>query len=142
MSSDCKFVFDIVVTRYVLPNFKLQDPKKLTVETTLNNNPVLITSSRHNVTEFKNDSRFEFSEKPRKLRETLEKCGLPIIVKYRNQTIGKGHINIPQMLIDKIQEGMTDLLHSDSCTIERNGDVVGTIELLCRLLIKCDDPTV
>jgi len=142
MSSSCKFVFDIIVTRYVLHNFKLEDPKQLTVQTVFNTKPVLITSSRHNVTEFKNNSRLEFSENPKRLRENLEKCGLPIIVKYANSPIGTGLINFPQMFIDKIRQGMSDLLHSDSCTIQQNGDVAGTFELLCRLLIKCDDPTV
>lgn len=137
----CNFVFDIVVTRYVLPNIKLKDPKSLTVEVTLNQQSLLITSSRHNVTEFKHESRYEFSEKPKKLREALAKSGMPISVKNETELLGQGIMQFPQTMIDRIQEGMADLLHSDSCTIQQDGKNVGAFEFLSRLIVKCDDPT-
>lgn len=138
----CNFVFDIVVTKYVLQKIKLRDPKILKVEATFNRQSVIITSSRHNVTDFKNDARLEFSEKPQKLRKELENCGMPIIVKNGAALLGEGRIQFPQRLIDQIEEGMTDLTHSDTCTIQKTGEVVGTFEFLYRLVIKCVDSTV
>ncbi|KAM8702975.1 hypothetical protein ACLKA7_005336 [Drosophila subpalustris] len=138
----CNFVFDIVVTKYALHKIKLRDPKILRVEATFNRQSVIITSSRHNVTDFRNDARLEFSERPQRLRKELESCGLPFIVKNGAAVLGEGRMQFPQRLIDRIEENMTDLLHADSCTVQKNGELVGTFELLCRLVIKCADPTV
>ncbi|XP_034113671.1 uncharacterized protein LOC117574125 [Drosophila albomicans] len=135
----CNFVFDIVVTRYDLPKFKVYDATKLTIEAKFNFDTIKITSSRHNVTEFNPKASTEFTQTAKKLRQNLEEGGMPIVVKYKDSVIGSGQVNFPGTFIDQIQDGMTDLLHSDSCKIDLNVGTKGTIEILCRLIIKCFD---
>ncbi|KAH8388515.1 hypothetical protein KR093_008465, partial [Drosophila rubida] len=46
----------------------------------------------------------------------------------------------PQQFIDRIEYGMNDLMHADSCSLIRREQEIGFVELLCALTIKCDEP--
>ncbi|KAH8310830.1 hypothetical protein KR044_003123, partial [Drosophila immigrans] len=137
--SRCNFVFDIIVTQHKLRKIDVQDAKNLVVEAQFENKVIRITSSRHNVTEFNPKASLEFSQFPKKLQQILDHCGMPIVVKYAHRVIGMGRVDFPPILIDQIQEGMEDMLHTEKCTISMNGEAIGTVDLLCRLVIKCDD---
>lgn len=136
---NCTFVFDTIVTKFEAPNVQIKDPKKLQVTLTFNNKTVDLTASRINVTEFKVGSSTEFEEDPAKLRKNLEKCGIPISVKYNGRALGTGQIILPNTITDSIVDQMTDLMISEKCQIEEKGEEVGTVEVLCRLIIKCED---
>lgn len=136
---NCTFVFDTIVTKFESPNVQIKYPKKLQVTLTFNNKTVDLTASRINVTEFKVGSSTEFEEDPTKLRKNLEKCGIPISVKYNGRALGTGQIILPNTITDSIVDQMTDLMISEKCQIEEKGEEVGTVEVLCRLIIKCED---
>ncbi|KRF83770.1 uncharacterized protein [Drosophila virilis] len=138
-ANNCTFVFDTIVTKFESPNVQIKDPKKLQVNLTFNNKTVGLTASRINVTEFKVGSSTEFEEDPAKLRKNLEKCGLPITVTYNGRALGTGQIILPNTITDSIVDQMTDLMISDKCQINEKGEDVGTVEVLCRLIIKCED---
>ncbi|EDW68293.2 uncharacterized protein [Drosophila virilis] len=135
----CNFVFDIVVTRFESKYVYIQDPKQLRIEVKFNKKTIPLTSSRINVAEFKPGSSNEFNKFPEKLRQTLEECGMPITVKYRGSVLGTGRISFPQSFTDSIVAGMPDLIHVDTCQFEREAQVTGSLELLLRLIIKCDE---
>jgi len=135
--ASCQFVFDVVVSHFDAPGIEITDPKRLEVIAKFNNKPVSITSSRINVNEFNTSASMELNVLPNKLQKTLEECGMPITVKYNGRVVGVGQITFPQMVIDRIEEGMTDLMHVESCTFEKDGEVLGTLEILFRLVIKC-----
>jgi len=137
--ASCQFIFDVVVPHFEAPGINIKDPKKLEVVVQFNNKPVSITSSRINVNEFKPSAGMELNIVPKKLRSTLEECGMPLTVKNNGKVEGVGQIIFPQMVIARIEEGMTDIMHVDSCTFEKDGEVVGKLEILCRLVIKCQE---
>jgi len=137
--ASCQFVFDVVVSHFDAPGIQIKDPKSLEVIAQFNNKPVSITSSRINVNEFNTSGSMELNAVPKKLKKTLEECGMPISVKYNGRAVGVGQITIPQMVIDRIEEGMSDLIHVESCTFEKDGAVLGTLEILFRLVIKCEE---
>ncbi|KAM8702979.1 hypothetical protein ACLKA7_005339 [Drosophila subpalustris] len=135
----CQFIFDVVVPHFEATGFTVKDPKRLEVVAQFNNKPVSITSSRINVNEFKPGAGIELNLVPKKLRATLEECGMPITVKSNGKVEGAGQIIFPQMVINRIEEGMSDVMHVDTCTFEKDGVVVGKLEILCRLVIKCEE---
>ncbi|XP_034114062.1 uncharacterized protein LOC117574350 [Drosophila albomicans] len=132
-----QFVFDVVVSHFEVPGIAIKDPKRLEVVAQFNNKAISITSSRINVSEFRSTAGLEFAAVAKKLRKTLEECGMPITVKYNDRVVGTGQISFPQMIIERIDDGMSDVMHVDSCNIEKDGEVLGTMEILCRLIIKC-----
>ncbi|KAH8311004.1 hypothetical protein KR044_003851 [Drosophila immigrans] len=134
-----QFVFDIVVSHFEPTRIHVQDPKRLEVLAQFNSKPISITSSRINVNEFKTTAALEFSAVPKKLRKTIEECGMPLTIKYNGRVVGAALITFPQMVIERIQEGMSDLMHVETCNFEKDGEVLGSLEILCRLVIKCDD---
>ncbi|KAH8388354.1 hypothetical protein KR093_005102 [Drosophila rubida] len=133
------FVFDVVVPHFEATGIVVKDPKLLEVVAQFNNKAISITSSRINVNEFKPSAGLEFAAATKKLRKTVEECGMPITVKYNDRVVGAGQINFPQMVIERIEDGMSDLMHVDSCTFEKDGEVLGKLEILCRLVIKCEE---
>ncbi|XP_030245334.1 uncharacterized protein LOC115564777 [Drosophila navojoa] len=134
----CNFVFDIIVTQFESPYVSNEELNNISVEVTLNNKVIKITSSRINVPEFEYGSSTEFVETPEKLRQRLESCGMPIIVKCSGQILGTAQISFPQDIIDNINEDMPELQHMDTCFIGKGSLVVGTLELICRLVMKCE----
>ncbi|XP_068152971.1 uncharacterized protein [Drosophila tropicalis] len=134
------FLFDMIINQLILPNEKLDNPKKLTVDGNFNSMPVKMTSSRINVTDFVNQRSIEFVSAVGKLRKVLEDQGMNINVLYNNRVICTGHIVFPSNYIDRIDEGMSDLMHEDWCELEKNNVVAGKMKFICRLIIKCDDP--
>ncbi|XP_064550432.1 uncharacterized protein LOC135436678 [Drosophila montana] len=135
----CTFVLDTIVTKFESPNVQIKDPKKLQVTLTFSGITVGLTASRINVTEFKVGSSTEFQEQPASLRKNLAKCGIPILVTYNNRALGTGQIILPPTITDSIVDQMVDLMISDKCQLTENGEVVGTVEVLCRLIIKCEN---
>ncbi|EDW81662.2 uncharacterized protein Dwil_GK10903 [Drosophila willistoni] len=134
------FLFDMIINQLILPNEKIDDPNRLTVEGKFNSMPVKMTSSRINVTDFVNQRSMEFVTAADKLRKSLEDQGMSISVLYNNRAICTGHIVFPSNYIDRIDEGMSDLMHEDWCELEKNSAVAGKMKFICRLIIKCDDP--
>lgn len=134
----CSFVFDIIVTQFESPYVSNEDLNNISVEATLNNKVIKITSSRINVPDFEYGSSTEFVELPEKLRQSLESCGMPIIVKYLGQILGTAQISFPQEIIDSIDKDMPELQHMDTCFIGKGSLVVGSLELICRLIMKCE----
>ncbi|XP_030563652.1 uncharacterized protein LOC115764626 isoform X1 [Drosophila novamexicana] len=135
----CNFVLDVIVTKLKLSHLNLQDPHKLQVQVKFNKMTICLSASKINVTDFKPGSGTNFEITPEDLRQNVEKLGMSILVKYDGFVVGTGQLSFPNIIIERIAVGMTDLIHSDTCKIERNSEVVGTVELLCRLIIKCDD---
>ncbi|XP_064550000.1 uncharacterized protein LOC135436354 [Drosophila montana] len=133
----CNFVFDIVVTRF--ESIYVEDPKQLKIEVKFNKKSIPITPSRINVADFKPGSSNEFNKFPEKLRQTLEECGMPITVQYLGCLLGTAQISFPQTFIDSIVAGMPDLVHVDTCQFGREAKVTGSLDVLIRLIIKCDD---
>ncbi|XP_060647586.1 uncharacterized protein LOC132785483 [Drosophila nasuta] len=135
----CNFVFDIIVTNFYTPQLKTDDKYKLSIGVQFNRKPIEITGNRINVNDFVNGTGTEFQINPYKLRQTIEECGMPVSVKYNGILIGSGQLLFPESFTENIAEDMTDLMHSDTCNFQKNGEVVGSIEFLLRLLIKCEE---
>ncbi|KAM8702977.1 hypothetical protein ACLKA7_005338 [Drosophila subpalustris] len=135
------FVFDIFVKSFESPKLKAEDAKKLQVEAQFNGKKIAITSSRINVADFNPNASTDFRDKDKRVRENLESCGLTFAVKFNNRAFGNGRVNLPEKFIDGIKEGMSDLVHEDSCSIEnKDREEVGKLTFKCRLIIKCDGP--
>jgi len=134
------FLFDIIVTRIQLFKDEIKDPKDLLVQVKFNRVPVIITQSRINVTDFQAGRRTEIRSDPATLRKNLETNGMPVVVRYRGATLGLAEVIFPQDFIDRIEIGMTDLMHADTCSIIRRDEEVGILELLFALVIKCEEP--
>ncbi|KAH8311009.1 hypothetical protein KR044_003850, partial [Drosophila immigrans] len=134
------FLIDVIVTRLQLFKDDIADPNDLMVQLKYNKVPINVTSSRINVTDFKAGRRIEIQEPPEFLRRTLGASGLPIVARYRGTTLGVSNFRFPQSFIDRIELGMNDLMHADTCTLIRKEQEVGILELLCCLTIKCDEP--
>ncbi|XP_064549991.1 uncharacterized protein LOC135436345 [Drosophila montana] len=135
----CKFVFDIIATHFESTVVKIYDPKKLAVVANFNKINVPLTLSQINVSEFKSGAGVDLDAAPKKMRANLQECGLLMTVSYNTKVIGAGQIMFPQSVIDKIDAGMSDLMHVGSCDFEKDGQTMGHIEVLCRLLIKCEE---
>ncbi|XP_030563776.1 uncharacterized protein LOC115764717 [Drosophila novamexicana] len=131
------FLFDIIVTRLRMYKDKIDNPQSLAVNVRFNKMSINVTASRINVSEFQSGRRIEFSTEPDTMRQNLEADGLPIVVRYSGLSLGNARIKFPQNFIDSIEDGMSDQLHADTCSIERRGVEVGTIEILCILIAKC-----
>lgn len=137
----CNYLFDVIVTHFRTNKIQIQNPAQLQVDVKFNNQSLRITTSRINVTEFKAGSALEFKDFPNKLHKFISKCGMPVSVIYNGRIIGAGQIQFPAMFTDRIEEGMSELMHADTCIFERDGEIVGTLEILCRLYTKCDETT-
>lgn len=135
----CKFVFDIIVTHFESSVVKINYPTNLSIVANFNNINVPLTSSRINVSEFKSGAGVELNAAPKKMRANLQECGMVMTVSYNAKVIGAGQIMFPQTMIDKIEAGMTDLMHVGSCDFEKEGEFMGNLEVLCRLIIKCEE---
>ncbi|KAH8417643.1 hypothetical protein KR222_003483, partial [Zaprionus bogoriensis] len=136
-----KFIFDVIVTHFELnPRLSVRDVSKLEVTVRFFGNSITMTKSRINVDEFKNNAGLEFNASIKKLRKNLEECGLQVEAKYDNRVLGMGTMSLPQKLIDSIDPNMSDALHTASTTIDKDGEVQGTVEIFFRLVIKCDEP--
>ncbi|XP_068153098.1 uncharacterized protein [Drosophila tropicalis] len=133
------FLFDIVVTRLLCPNEKIENPEKCQVNVVFNKQSISITSSRINVPDFNAARRLEFASDPEMLRHVLEKAGMPITARYGGIALGNGKLIFPEIVLNKIDIGMNDLMHADTCELMRNDQKIGIVELLCRLTIKCDE---
>lgn len=139
------FVYDVIVKHFEPSDNKygegLTDPAELEVTVQFNGKSIGLSKSRINVEEFKANSGLEFSGVPKKMRQNLEECGMPVQLKYGGKVVGTGLISLPQTGIDQIDENMSDWIFNGSCNVEMEGNVVGKVEILSRLIIKCDEPT-
>ncbi|EDV95017.1 GH23735 [Drosophila grimshawi] len=135
--ASCTFDFDIVVTHIDLTRVESVNSKELQVEATINYRTVSITASRINVTEFKDNCSTELNVVPANLRQTLEKCGMPVLVKYSGEILCTGQLSFPANVTESISENMQPLMHVDTCRLERDGQKIGTLEVLYRLFTKC-----
>ncbi|EDW14958.2 uncharacterized protein LOC6573416 [Drosophila mojavensis] len=135
----CTYMLDVIVTYLKTTEIKIEDPKKLQVDVCFDNKPLQITSSRINVKDFKGESSFEFSSNAEILRQNVAAYGMPVIVKYNGKVIGLGNIGFPPVFIDRIDANMNDILCASSCRFQLAGKVAGTLEVLCRLYMKCTD---
>lgn len=133
------FVLDIVVTHLESP--EITDMKTVQVQASFGKTKVIISPSRINVSEFKPGAGIDIIETPKKLRKSLEECGLALTVSYKNKVIGAGQLSLPQKNIDSIEKGMRDLIYMDSCSFEREGQTIGKIDVLLRFISKCDELT-
>lgn len=131
------FVLDIVVTNLESPEIK--DFSKAQVTVNFGNAKVNLSASSINVADFKTGAGVDLKTAPKKFRKSLEDCGIVVTVSYNNKIIGAGQISVPQKTIDVIDAGMSDLLYVGCCSFEREGEYVGKAEVLCRLIIKCDE---
>ncbi|XP_030563800.1 uncharacterized protein LOC115764729 isoform X2 [Drosophila novamexicana] len=134
----CTFLFDIIVTNIKSPSVNTQDLKELLIEVKFNNVSIPITASRINVTDIKPNSETAVTVSPTDLRQTLEECGIPISVMYNGLLLGVGHLRLRKDVIESIKEDMSELIKVDSCTFERDGKVTGALEVLYRLVVKCE----
>lgn len=133
------FIFDIVVSKLDVPKLVINDCSKLKVLTKFYKKEICLTSSRINVNQFNAGSGTEFRALPSHLRDVLKNCGMAISVYLRDALIGNAQINFPNDYTNRIKDGMSDLNHQDTVHIVRKNQVVGCIEIICRLIIKCDD---
>ncbi|XP_030563897.1 uncharacterized protein LOC115764793 isoform X2 [Drosophila novamexicana] len=132
------FLFDIIVTRLRLNKNEFDEPQNLLVRAKFNKIGLAVTSSRINVTEFRAGRDIEFKVEPQKLRNNLKNIGMLVTVQYGSINLGTGTLMFPPSFIDKIDYGMSDLVHADTCCIQSRNTEVGFVELLCRLIIKCE----
>ncbi|XP_030245336.1 uncharacterized protein LOC115564779 [Drosophila navojoa] len=135
----CTYMLDVIVTYLKTTEIKIEDPQKLQVDVCFDNKPLKITSSRINVKDFKGESTFEFNSNAQILRQNVAAYGMPVVVKYEGKVIGLGNIGFPPVFIDRIDADMNDILCASSCRLQLAGKVAGTIEVLCRLYMKCTD---
>ncbi|KAH8310831.1 hypothetical protein KR044_003129, partial [Drosophila immigrans] len=134
----CNFVFDIIVTNFYTPLLKTDDKNKLNISVQFNRIPIQIAANRINVDDFVHGTGNEFYVNPYTLRQAIEECGMPVSVKYNGILIGSGQLLFPESFTENIAEDMTELMHSDICNFEKNGEIVGSVEFLLRLLVKCE----
>lgn len=137
--SVCSFVFDIVVTKLNVANMAINDASKLKVVARIYKNEICLTSSCINVNDFQAGSATEFKASPKRVREVLVKCGLPIVIYNESALVGRAQIYFPDSYIESIDRGMADLIHKDSVDIVNYSEIVGTLDIRCRLIIKCED---
>ncbi|XP_034662767.1 uncharacterized protein LOC117897823 [Drosophila subobscura] len=133
------FIFDVVVTNLEAKGVEISDPKRLAIDVNFNRMPLTLTSSRINVNEFKPGSGLEFQTTPKNLRKTIEECGMTFVVKYMDRPVGNGQISFPAMVTERIDTEMSDIIHVDTCLLGKAGEPAGQLEMLCRLVIRCDD---
>ncbi|KRF83768.1 uncharacterized protein [Drosophila virilis] len=138
----CTFLFDIIVTNIKSPSINTQDLKELLIGVKFNNVSIPITASRINVTDFKPNSETAVTVSPTDLRQTLEECGIPISVMYNGLLLGIGHLRLRKDFIESIKEDMSELIQVDSCTFKWDGQVIGALEVLYRLVVKCEEQIV
>ncbi|SPP88080.1 uncharacterized protein LOC117589794 [Drosophila guanche] len=136
------FLCDIVVCHLELPHTEISEPKHLQVAMRIGKVPLSLTASCINVREFTPTSQTEFKDSAKALRETLEANGLPITVRLAASTLGSGKVELPQDFTDRISEQMGDVMFGGSCELRSREGVVGTVEVMLRLTIKCEDPAV
>ncbi|ALC45547.1 CG3199, partial [Drosophila busckii] len=134
------FLFEAVVTRFEAKNVEELDLRLLEVTLLFNNISVSITAGRINVNEIVSGFGIDFVVDPISLRSKLEEQGIQMMVCYAAEILGAGVIMLPKMCTDRIVDGMNEIMHLDSCQIENDaGKPVGSIEILIRLMIKCDE---
>ncbi|XP_030245331.1 uncharacterized protein LOC115564775 [Drosophila navojoa] len=133
------FLFDIVVTKLNVANMAVNDGSKLKVLAKFYKNEICLTSSRINVNDFQAGSATEFSASVRRLRETLRQCGLAMAIYNDSTVVGRAQIYFPDRYIERIERDMCDLIHTESVEIVSQSRVVGTIDIRCRLIMKCDN---
>jgi len=133
------YLFEIIVTNIETPNYNTQDKNKINISVQFNRKIIEISGNRINVSEFTHGMGTEFKVNPDKLRQNVEECGMPISVKYNGRVIGNGQLLFPESFTENITDDMPELIHEESCKFEKNGEVIGTIDFLFRLIIKCED---
>ncbi|KRG01295.1 uncharacterized protein LOC26527429 [Drosophila mojavensis] len=137
--SASSFVFDIVVTKLNVANMAINDGSKLKVLAKIYNKDICLSSSCINVNDFQAGTATEFRAPAKKVREALIRCGLPMALYNEAACVGRAQIYFPDRYIESIERGMSDLIHTQSVEIVNHNRVVGTLDIRCRLIIKCDD---
>lgn len=139
MTESANFLFDLVITNLNIFGVTIDEPAKLLVETKVAGKSVKVTSSRINVDQFVAGREFELPMEASTLRQSLEEKGLTLAGVYQGSTLGKATGNFPVEFLDKISPTMNDLVHEDTLDLVRRVDVVGTVSVLIRLTVKCEE---
>ncbi|XP_070142824.1 uncharacterized protein [Drosophila kikkawai] len=139
MNTDVSFLFDAVVTNLEVFGVVFTEPLQVAVKLKVMGTNLKLTSSRVNVSDFAANRELEFLSDPQKVRDNLEELGLELAASYQGSTLGLASVTFPPEFLEKISPTMSDLLHEDSVNLERRGDVVGSISILIRLTLKCEE---
>ncbi|EDW97614.1 uncharacterized protein LOC6537345 [Drosophila yakuba] len=139
MAESVNFLFDLVITDLNIFGVPIEEPIKLLVDTKVAGKSVKVTSSRINVDQFVANRELELAMETSALRQSLEEKGLALAGIYQGSTLGKATVNFPVEFLDKISPTMNDLLHVDTVDLVRRVDVIGTVSVLIRLTIKCEE---
>lgn len=138
MSEQVNFLFDAIVTNYRLDNIRVNDPKDLTVSASINSKRIYITSSRINVSDFKYGSTIQFKTGFELLQKNIEACGMSIQVMVKGRMVGTGTLKFPSEVTARIFPNMSDIIYAGGTNLELMGNPVGSIHMLCRLTVKCE----
>nr|XP_017001212.2 uncharacterized protein LOC108060144 [Drosophila takahashii] len=139
MGEKANFLFDLVITHLDIFGVEIEEPQKLLVDTKFAGRSVKVTSSRVNVDQFVANRELELAMEPLALRQTLEEKGMSLASIYQGSTLGTASMVFPMEFLDKISATMNDLLHEATLDLVRRANVVGTVSVLIRLTLKCDD---
>lgn len=137
--ANCTFGFNAVLTSIELNNPDFQDLQKVQVEVNFCNAFITISQSGFNVPELMPEYSTDVIIDPTVLRQTIEECGVPISVRYEDFLVGMGAVRFRPEDLEGIGDSMKQLVLTESCTVDRDGKVVGRVEMLCSLQLKCVD---
>ncbi|XP_016959820.1 uncharacterized protein LOC108031119 [Drosophila biarmipes] len=140
MGEIATFLIDMVVTHMEIFNVQIEEPLSLLVETKIAGKSVKVTSSRIHVNQFVANRELELAMEPSALRQVLEDKGMTMGSVYQGSTLGTATMAFPLEFLDKISSTMNDLLHEETLDLVRRANVVGTISILIRLTLKCENP--
>ncbi|XP_017047210.1 uncharacterized protein LOC108092194 [Drosophila ficusphila] len=139
MEGNVNFLLDFAATHVEVFGVKFENPSKLMVTTKLAAGSQKVTSSRLNVSDFVANREMEISSDPLSLRRGLEEKGMSMSVNYQGATLGGATMTFPMEFLDKISSTMNDLLLQETLDLNRRADVVGTISIILRLTLKCEE---
>ncbi|XP_017856746.1 PREDICTED: uncharacterized protein LOC108609532 [Drosophila arizonae] len=132
------FLFNIIVTRLELSKHEIDEPQNLLVNVDFNKNQLKVTSSRINVDQFDVTKGINCQTDPAVLRDYLEANGLTIIVRYNGVVLGKGCVPFLESFINQIDYDMDYLTYAGTCNLFGHHSLVGSIDVMCLLTIKCE----
>ncbi|TDG40271.1 hypothetical protein AWZ03_013301 [Drosophila navojoa] len=132
------FLFNIIVTRLELSKHEIDEPQNLLVNVDFNKTQIKVTSSRINVDQFDVLKGINCQTDPAVLRDYLEANGLTIIVRYNGVVLGKGCVPFLESFINQIDYEMDYLTYAGTCNLFGQHSLVGSIDVMCLLTIKCE----
>ncbi|KAH8284160.1 hypothetical protein KR054_011624, partial [Drosophila jambulina] len=139
MDLSIPFLLDAVVTHVEVFGVAFAEPLQLAVKLKFMGNTLKLTSSRVNVSGFVANREYEFLSEPETVRHSLEELGVELAASYQGATLGIATVTFPPQFLGKISPAMNDLLLEDTLDLTRRANVVGSISILLRLTLKCED---